>query len=84
MVEFVTRVYSVQKFSNTENITFAPLKSVPYVKYWWECYLERCNEDESLAFGMRPTWLAFVDALEEELYLVKNYDDQYTRWMTMC
>jgi hypothetical protein len=30
--------YSVKKNFDIENITFALLKSLPHVKYWWECY----------------------------------------------
>ena len=30
--------YSVQKFSNSEKITFALLKSIPHVGSWWEGY----------------------------------------------
>jgi hypothetical protein len=59
------------------------LKSLPHVKYWWESYWERHNEDESMTFRRGPTWVAFVDALKEEFYHVGNYDDQYTRWMTL-
>jgi hypothetical protein len=32
--------------------------------------------DESTLFGREPTWMTFVDALKEDLYPVKNYDDQ--------
>jgi hypothetical protein len=31
---------SITSFSNRENITFALLKSVPHVKYWWETFCE--------------------------------------------
>jgi hypothetical protein len=30
--------YSIQKFSDNENITFALLKSLPHVRAWWEGY----------------------------------------------
>ena len=30
--------FSIQKFSNRENITFVLLKALPHVKYWWETY----------------------------------------------
>jgi hypothetical protein len=30
--------FSVQNFSNGENITFALLKALPHVKHWWETY----------------------------------------------
>jgi hypothetical protein len=32
--------------------------------------------DESTPFGREPTWVAFVDSLKEEFYLIGNYDDQ--------
>jgi hypothetical protein len=30
--------FSVQKFSERENITFTLLKDLPHVKHWWETY----------------------------------------------
>jgi hypothetical protein len=30
--------FSVQNFSNRENITFTLLKALPHVKHWWETY----------------------------------------------
>jgi hypothetical protein len=30
--------FSVHKFSDKENITFALLKALPHVKHWWETY----------------------------------------------
>ena len=35
--------FSVQDFSDQENITFSLLKSSPHVKDWWETYYE-CKE----------------------------------------
>jgi hypothetical protein len=40
--------YSIQKNSKTKNVTFALLKALPRVKYWWESYWERHNKDESI------------------------------------
>ena len=40
--------------------------------------------DESEIFKIKPTWASFIDAVKEEFYPVRNYDDQYTRWMTLC
>jgi len=71
--------YSVQKKFDTEKMIFSLLKSLPHVKYWWEYYWEIHNEDESMAFRKRPTLVDFVDSLKEEFYLVRKYDDQYTR-----
>ena len=75
--------YSVQFFSDSENITFTLLKSLPHVRAWWEGYWERYTADESTLFGRQPTWTTFVDSLKEEFYPVENYDDQYMRWMTL-
>jgi hypothetical protein len=75
--------YSIQKNSDSENITFTLLKSIPCVRAWWEGYWERYTVDESMLFGREPTWAAFVDALKEEFYLVGNYDDQYMSWTTL-
>jgi hypothetical protein len=72
--------FSIQKKSNSEKITFALLKSLPHVIYWWETYYEKHVEDDSIIFGPKPTWETFVDALKEKYYLVRNYDDKYTRW----
>jgi hypothetical protein len=45
-------------------------------------YLERYTTNQSTPFGRETTWEAFVDALKE-LYLVRNYDNQYMRWKTL-
>jgi hypothetical protein len=31
-----------------------------------------------------PTWDSFWDAIKEPYYLVGSYEDQYTRWTTLC
>jgi hypothetical protein len=59
------------------------LKSITHVRAWWEGYWERYTTNESTLFGREHTWVAFVDALKEELYSVRNYDDQYMRWTTL-
>ena len=33
--------FSFHNFSNKENITFALLKVIPHVKYWWENLCEK-------------------------------------------
>jgi hypothetical protein len=33
--------FSVHNFSNREKITFALLKVIPHVKYWWETFCEQ-------------------------------------------
>jgi hypothetical protein len=35
---FLEGYSSIQKFSNSENITFTLLKSLPRVRSWWEGY----------------------------------------------
>jgi hypothetical protein len=71
-------------FSNSEKITFALFKSLPHVKNWWENYYEKHTKDESAIFGPRPTWVDFVDSLKDQYYPIGNYDDQYTKWITLC
>jgi hypothetical protein len=48
--------FSIQKFSNSEKITFMLLKALPHVRDWWETYCEQHVEDESTIFGPGPTW----------------------------
>jgi hypothetical protein len=67
--------YFVKKKIDIKKITCALLKSLPCVKYWWEGYWERHNEDESTTLETQPTWATFVDSLEEDFYHVRNYDD---------
>jgi hypothetical protein len=51
------------------------LKSLPHIIYLWESYYEKHVEDDSTIFGPRPTWVAFIDSIEEKYYLVGNYYD---------
>jgi hypothetical protein len=66
--------YFVQKFYDSENITFVLLKSLPHVRSWWEGYWERYTVNESTPFKREPTWETFVNALKEEFYPIKSYD----------
>jgi hypothetical protein len=75
--------YSIQKNFNNEKITFALFKYFPHVIDWWEGYWERYTADEFTPFRREHTWENFVDALKEEFYPVRNYDDQYMKWMTL-
>jgi hypothetical protein len=76
--------FFVHNFSNSKKITFVLLKALPHVIDWWDTYCEQHVEDESRIFGLGHTWVAFVDALKEQYYPVGSYDDQYTRWITLC
>jgi hypothetical protein len=44
--------FSIQNFSNKENITFALLKDPPHVKHWWETYWKKSSTEKS---GAEPT-----------------------------
>ena len=68
--------FSIQKFSDSEKITFALVKSLPHVKDWWDGYCERHVRDESNTFNIEPTWSTFFDFIKEEFYPTGNYDDQ--------
>jgi hypothetical protein len=76
--------YSIQFFFDNEKITFVLLKSFPHVKDWRECYWDRHKEDDYMPFKVGPTWVAFIDALKDKFYPIGSYDDQYTRWTTLC
>jgi hypothetical protein len=72
-----------QKKSNKEKITFALLKALAHVRYWWEMYRENHVRDEFAIFWPRLTWVDFVDALKKKYYPIGNYDDHYTIWTTL-
>jgi hypothetical protein len=75
--------FSVHNFSDRENITFALLKAIPYVKEWWDTYYEQRAIEESTIFAVAPTWDSFMDSIKEQYYHVGSYKDQYTRWTTL-
>jgi hypothetical protein len=75
--------FSFQKKFNIENITFALLKPISHVKYWWENYLEKYSTEESEMFVAEPTWRFFMDVIKEQYYPVGNYDDRYMTWTTL-
>ena len=39
--------------------------------------------EESVIFVVAPTWDSFRDAIKEQYYPVKSYDDLYTKWTTL-
>ena len=43
----------------------------------------RVPQEDSGIYGAEPTWDCFVDAVNEQYYLVGNYEDQYMRWTTL-
>jgi hypothetical protein len=75
--------FSVHKFSNRENITFALLKVVPHVKYWWETFCEKKKTEETSLFSVMATWESFRDAIKEQYYHVGSYDNLNTKWTTL-
>jgi hypothetical protein len=42
--------FFVHNFSNREKITFALLKVIPHVKYWWETFCEKKEIEEPSLF----------------------------------
>jgi hypothetical protein len=75
--------FFVHNFSNREKITFALLKVVPHVKDWWETFCEQKETEEPSLFTVTATWECFKDAIKENYYPVKSYDDLYTKWTTL-
>jgi hypothetical protein len=49
------RYFSVHNFSNREKITFALLKAVPHVKYWWETFCKQKETEEPSLFTVAVT-----------------------------
>jgi hypothetical protein len=47
--------FFVHNFSNREKITFALLKVVPHVKYWWETLYEKNETEEPSLFTVSLT-----------------------------
>ena len=75
--------FSVHEFSSREKIVFALLKAAPHVKDWWETYCEQKDESTGSLFSAAPTWDSFRDAIKEQYYPVKSYEDKYIRWTTL-
>jgi hypothetical protein len=75
--------FSVCNFSNKEKIAFALLKAIPHVKDWWETFCEKNETEETSLFLVRATWESFRDAIKEQYYPVRSYDDFYTKWTTL-
>ena len=57
--------FSIHNFFDRENITFAVLKVVPHVKYWWETFYEQKEIEGSTLFLVSPTWGSFMDIIKE-------------------
>jgi hypothetical protein len=76
--------FSVHNFFDREKITFALLKVVPHVKDWWDTYYEQRFIEESKMFVVAPTWDSFWDDIKEQYYPIGSYEDQYTKWTTLC
>ena len=51
--------FSVQNFTDRENITFSLLKVIPHVKDWWDTYSEQRAIEEYEIFLVAPTWDSF-------------------------
>jgi hypothetical protein len=75
--------FSLHNISNRENITFALLKVIPHVKYWWENLCEQKETEEPSLFTVAVTWETFRDVIKEQYYPVESYDDLYTKWTTL-
>jgi hypothetical protein len=75
--------FSVHNFSNREKITFSLLKVIPHVKYWWETFCEKKETEELSLFTVAATLESFRDAIKEQYYPVRSYDNLYTKWTTL-
>ena len=75
--------FFVHDFSSQEKITFSLLNASPHIKDWWETYYEKKDESTGSLFSAAPTWNSFYDAIKEQYYDVKSYDDKYIKWTTL-
>jgi hypothetical protein len=75
--------FSIHNFSSRQKITFALIKVLPHVKYWWETFCEKRETEEPSLFTVVATWESFRDAIKEQYYPVRSYDDLYTKWTTL-
>jgi hypothetical protein len=72
--------FLVHDFYDQEKISFSLLKFAPHVEDWWETYYEKKDEDEPSLFSVIPTWNYFQDAITEQYYPVRSYEDKYIQW----
>ena len=75
--------FSVHEFSSRGKIVFALFKAAPHVKDWWETYCEQKDESTGSLFSAAPTWNDFWNAIKEQYYPVKSYEDKYIKWTTL-
>jgi len=75
--------FSVHEFLSWEKIVFALLKEALHVKDQWETYCEQKDESTGSLFSTTPTWNSFWDAIKEQYYPVKSYEDKYIKWTTL-
>jgi hypothetical protein len=73
----------IHNFSNREKITFVLLKDVPHIKNWWETFCDQKETEEPSLFIVTATWEFFRDDIKEKYYLVRSYDNVYTKWTTL-
>jgi hypothetical protein len=65
--------FSIHNFLKREKITFALLKVVPHVKYWWEMFCELKETKEPSLFTVVVTWESFKDFIKEKYYPIRSY-----------
>jgi hypothetical protein len=63
--------FFVYNFFDREKITFALLKVVPHVKYWWETYWEKNSTEEFGMFGAEggESIIVFLILFNHNIYL---------------
>ena len=81
-LNLLEQYFFVHNFSNREKITFALLKFIPHVKFWWETFCEQKETNETSLFQVMVTWDSFKDFITKKYYHVGSYNDLYTKWTT--
>jgi hypothetical protein len=75
--------FSIHKFSNRKNVTFALLKVVPHVKDRSKNFCDQKETEEPSLFIVVTTSECFRDVIKEQYYPIESYDDLYTKWTTL-
>jgi len=55
-------------------------RTPPPIKDWWETYYEQNDESKNSLFSAASTWNSFRDAIKEQYYLLRSYDNKYIKW----
>jgi len=58
-------------------------KLPPTLRTCGKTYYEQTDENMTSLFSVAPTWNSFQDAIKEQYYPVRSYEDKYIKWTTL-